>query len=282
MVDSWRAEDPSLQDACTGTLIAPRVVLTAGHCVVGWNRHRVKAQYANNEVRESKVALTRYEQKSPNELNGKSLDLAVIVLDEGIQLPAYPTFRHQMLTEVTAAYNVGRRLDGQISSREVYRSATHNVEANFFALLTFPYSYISGWKSRLVDMRDSGGPVMRLDSPDHEIVGVCSGMNPDYQVIARTDVAAAEIDAIIRANGGYGETPTVCLFNWAQAQDAARFPANAAPPQENDAYVYRYYQTTKSYLGVHKATHRVHHLDANGVLHDLGDANELMRDSGCR
>lgn len=282
MVDSWRAEDPSLQDACTGTLIAPRVVLTAGHCVVGWNHHRVKAQYANNEVRESKVALTRYEQRSPNELNGKSLDLAVIVLEEPIMLPAYPTFRRQMLTSDTAAYNIGRRLDGQISTRAVYRSATHTVESNFFSLLIYPFSYISGWKTPLVDMSDSGGPIMRLNSLDHEIVGVCSGKNPDYQVIARTDAAAAEIDAIIRANGGYGNTPTACLFHWAQTKDAARFPANSTPLQETDEYIYRHYPATNYYLGIHKATQHLHQRDATGALQDLGDANELLRESGCR
>ena len=75
---------------CSGAVIAPRVVLTAGHCVVGTSSWTVKAPYASNQTAHGSSSWTSY-VSSGEFVNPKTLDVAVIILDTPITMSSYPT-----------------------------------------------------------------------------------------------------------------------------------------------------------------------------------------------
>lgn len=176
---------------CSGSVIAPKIVLTAGHCAHG-SGFSVRAPFANKSARGHRV-WTDY-VATGEVVNPNTLDVAVIILDSAIQLPSYPKLSKTPVANGTNVINVGRIKDGSLSTSKLYFGAAVSVTDG---APRFPSAYLS---SDIIQSGDSGGPVYSDTGANRVIVGVNSGAGGNTQVLARVDLAYDKIQSLIAAN----------------------------------------------------------------------------------
>ena len=214
---------------CSGSLIAPRVVLTAGHCIAGESSWSVVAPFAQNQqarVLEGKTL--DYTANPQGFVNTNQHDVGLLYLDRAITLAQYPTLQRSKLANGTNVVNIGRIQSGTLSTTSLFVSAP--IAVRDATASGFPHDYIS---SEIIESGDSGGPVELIGS-SHTIVAVNSGAGGGTQVLARVDLVASWIDSYVNAHGGYASaaapapTPTPA---------PAPSPACASPEREaNNSY----------------------------------------------
>ena len=179
---------------CSGTVIASRVVLTAGHCIEGFDSWRVTAPFAENQaalatrsaVYDWKGNLTR------SGLNPSQHDVGLIFLDARIALKVYPIVATAPLNESDRVVNIGRVDNGTVSSDALFVGP--KIQVHDATSSGYPFDYTS---SDVTQTGDSGGPVVVVTSGGvHRIVAVNSGSNGDIQVLARTDLVAPWIEEL--------------------------------------------------------------------------------------
>jgi hypothetical protein len=182
---------------CSGSVIAPRVVLTAGHCVHGFNGWRITAPFAGGQVANSGKAYTYDWTNDGPYVDPGSHDVGIVVLDAPIQLAAYPAIADFEVKDGGPIVNVGRIRDGQLSTSALFVSPPITVFDG--AQIGFPYSYGA---VETIQPGDSGGPDFL--SGTHTIVAVNSGAGGGTEVLARVDLLYTWIQAAIAENGGGG------------------------------------------------------------------------------
>jgi Trypsin len=159
---------------CSGSVVSPRVVLTAGHCVVEGVSWRVTAPNAGGQTASSTRGLTDFVSIG-SKVNPDSLDVGLLVLDSPIALSSYPTVASSPSAPGTEVRVVGRQFNGDPSSRQIAqspRSMTLQNGADF----GLPFSYVSTIDLTSIGITeggDSGGPDF-LDGT-HHIVAVNQG-----------------------------------------------------------------------------------------------------------
>jgi len=186
---------------CSGSLIAPRVVLTAGHCVAGESSWSVVAPFAQNQqarVLEGKTLDWTYD--ASGFVNPNQHDVGLLYLDRAISLAQYPTLQRSKVANGTNIVNIGRIQSGKLSTTSLFVSAP--IAVRDATSSGFPYDYIS---SEIIESGDSGGPV-ELTGSSHTIVAVNSGAGGGTQVLARVDLVASWIDSYVNAHGGYASS----------------------------------------------------------------------------
>jgi hypothetical protein len=188
-----------LKAACSGALIAPRVVLTAGHCVHGYDGWHVTAPYGSGQAASSTRGVTLDWTTDLETVDRGAHDLGLVFLDADVTLPAYPTLADAPLPEGSQVIHVGRVGEGQLSTTELF--ASEPITVGSAASAGYPYDYVA---DQIIQSGDSGGPDFVAGT--HTIVAVNSGAGGGTEVLARVDLALDWIlEQLAAQDGGGGD-----------------------------------------------------------------------------
>jgi V8-like Glu-specific endopeptidase len=175
--------------ACSGALVAPQVILTAGHCVDGHSRWEV---HVGNAVQVStSSAVYDWNEKGATTVNPNHHDIGLVFLSAPIKLATYPTLSKTKVADNTKVLNVGRVLNGVVQAGAYQAPATITAADK----IGYPFDYMS---PVVIQPGDSGGPVFLNGT--HTIVAVNSGAGGSTQVLARVDLLADWLAAQIASH----------------------------------------------------------------------------------
>ena len=115
--------------ACSGALIAPRVVLTAGHCVGGFDGFSVRLPYASNQTATSDGSAVFDYVNDSDFVNPKQHDVGLIFLSKALVLPTFPKLADVAVADGTRLVNVGRIQNGVLSRTDLFVGAEVTASA---------------------------------------------------------------------------------------------------------------------------------------------------------
>ena len=194
---------------CSGAVIAPSVVLTAGHCVKGQqgfvpDAWTVTLPYAERQRVEATGAATYDWETTNGMVDPAKHDIGLVFLAQPVHLAPgqCPRLATEPVRDETEVVHVGRLHEGRLSSTDLFVGAA--VAVTDGAAAGFPFDYDA---EAVISRGDSGGPVEAPGATPHLIVAVGSGAFPGRnEVLARVDLLNSGsnrwIADQIRAHGG--------------------------------------------------------------------------------
>jgi hypothetical protein len=192
-------QDGQLTPACSGALIAPRVVLTSARCAGASGQARVRAPFAYGDEAWARGATT-YDGSGAAWTNGESRDVGLVFLDRPIYLDAYPQLAAWPLQDGALVVSVGRARDGESGSASAYVSEPVAVVS------AASHGYHNDYAiTALTEPLDEGGPALLPQT--HTIVAVNSGTADGAALLARVDGLSNWIRqqiALYGSGGGHG------------------------------------------------------------------------------
>jgi hypothetical protein len=180
---------------CSGTVIAPRVVLTAGHCVADGDGWEITAPYASGQKSHGSSKATYDWTQSNDQVSPDQHDVGLVFLDSPISLSAYPTIGSAALPDQAQVVTVGRVKNGQLSKSAIYKSKPVKVTSGHSYGFEFDYA-----APMVIEHGDSGGPSFSVGS--HTIVSVNSTGDDTTMLNARVDLLKDWIAKQIEQQGG--------------------------------------------------------------------------------
>ncbi len=187
---------------CSGVLLSPNVVLSAGHCRGTGASFVVSAPFVETQA-------TASSSWSPfDDDPATSPDVLLIYLDSPITLTSYPTLMTTEALPGTAVVDIGRVLNGSIDTTD-YKSPTVILQGDA-AALGFPFNY-----EALPDISqtgDSGGPIMLAGT--HTVAAIVDTDTLEQNIpetvpidlFARIDVVASVIQQKVADAASFGTT----------------------------------------------------------------------------
>jgi hypothetical protein len=216
---------------CSGVVLAPRVVLTAGHCQSPTKSYVVDAPNAAKQHVTGSDDWTTYDGSATT-----SSDTLLIFLDTPIALATYPAIADAPSPAGTSVVEVGRTLNGVIDTDD-YVSPPVTLQGTGDSL-GFPFNYRA--MPDISEDGDSGGPVELAGASVHTVVAIVDTDTTEQNIneeepidlFARLDVVHDAIEAQIAAHGGLdgGALLTDSGAIGAPDGDAAPSAGSAAAP----------------------------------------------------
>ncbi len=173
---------------CLGVMVAPRIALTAGHCVD--KRARITVKGATSRTETAVVASFWSDAHAPDYRHRETIDtstsdVSILVLDRPLRMPRYAAYARRPIDGEVAAVGL-RHAPGVLESKSVLLAPTES--SRFYASPPF------------TKRGDSGGPVFIRDWDKLVVVGVTSGSSPERSIFARVDLVAKKLDELVSAH----------------------------------------------------------------------------------
>lgn len=197
---------------CSGTLLAPKVVLTAGHCQ-GAGPYTITAPHAGGQV-----ATGSHDQSFFDGDPKTSHDLLLVFLDTPITIDTYPTLASALPPSGTVVVDIGRSQDGQISST-LWKTTDDVLIRSGADDLGLPYNVEA--LPDLSQSGDSGGAIMKKGT--HELLAVV-----DTDTIEQSIDAGTPIDLFARVDQLHDDLVAATTTGPAPTTDSGADDADAS------------------------------------------------------